>query len=1159
MRKTRKFHKRNANQLDPVGVIRRPARDKKHPAGILRYPARFILFMIALTLCAPARGLTKNEPVNATIPGRNNVAYTENAAKGESPAIRQEKEESPATQQEKGESPAIQQEKEESPATQQEKEESPAIHQEKEDSRRLPATQQETVTVKGVVKDASNVPLPGVHVTVSGSTRGVTTDLDGSFSINVLPTDQLKFSFIGMQDQTIAVGAKRELTVVMLEKTDELEGVTVVAFGQQKKESVVSAIQTVHVRDLKVPSSNLTTAFSGRIAGMIAYQSSGEPGQDNAEFFIRGITSFGTGKVDPLILVDNVEMTTHDLSRLHPDDIASFSILKDATATALYGARGANGVVMVTTKEGREGSVKVSLRLENSTSAATKKLKMADAITYMDLANEAAVTRGLQPVYSMEKIENTINNTNPYVYPNVDWTNMLTKKIAHNQRYNLNISGGGTVARYYIAFSFSQDNGILKVDHRNNFNNNIDLKKYLIRSNININLTPSTEAIVRLHGTFDDYNGPLMGGGEMFRRTLNVSPVRFPAHYAPDAQNLHVTHILFGGVSGNNYYNPYADLMRGFREESITNMLAQFELKQDFNEWIPGLTGRLLGNTNRYSAFDMAQAYNPFYYDIERYDKRTNTYTLYNFNHDSGKKYMTFYPGYKAVNSSFYAEASLLYNRAFGKHSTSAMLVGMIRNQLNGNAGSLFDALPQRNLGMAGRFTYDYDTRYLAEFNFGYNGSERFAKNHRWGFFPSFGVGWVASNEAFWQESWKKYVSKLKFRATYGLVGNDGIGGGRYFYLSEVGIGGGWGYATGKAGSGQVFFIGPAVKTYANNDITWEIARKTNLGVELGLFDGKVEILADFFTEQRRNIVMDRVDMPAEMGAWYVQKTNAGKVSGRGADISIDYNHSINENWWLVGRANFTFARATFQYYEEVNYAKIGAPWLLHKGQYVSQYRGFVAERLFMDDADIKNSAQQNFGQYLPGDIKYKDVNRDGLINNLDMVPLGKPQTPEINYGFGLSAGYKNVDLSVFFSGLAQRSFWIDPGAMAPFVKTGVDIGILENGLAQFIADDHWTEQNQNIHAAWPRLSDYGVVNNYQPSSWWMRDGSFLRLKSAELGYSLPKRWIEPARVASCRLYLSGTNLLLFSKFKLWDIEMGGSGLGYPLQRVFNLGLNIDF
>jgi TonB-linked SusC/RagA family outer membrane protein len=1025
-----------------------------------------------------------------------------------------------------------------------------------------------------VVTDEKGEVLPGATVQIKGTTRGVSADLDGSFSISAKPTDVLEINFIGYETQSIPVENRKVINVQLQPKANELDEVTVVAFGKQKKASVISAIQTVNSKELRVPSSNLTTAFSGRIAGMISYQTSGEPGQDNASFFIRGITSFGSGKVDPLILIDNVEADANDLSRLHPDDIASFSILKDATATALYGARGANGVVMITTKEGQEGTVKVAVRIENSFSSPTMKLQMADALTYMDLANEASLTRNpnAQIPYSLEKIENTINNTNPYVYPQVDWTEMLTKNVAVNQRVNLNISGGGKIARYYISGSFAQDNGVLKVDKRNNFNNNIDLKKYLIHSNVNINLTPTTEAIIRVHGTFDDYSGPLQGGGEMYRRSLNVSPVRFPAYYEPDESFSLAKQVLFGGVNGQNYYNPYAELMKGYKQESISKMLAQFELKQNFGKWVEGLTGRLLGTTSRYALFNMSRAYSPFFYDVAKYDKATDTYELRELNSASGRSTLEYSPGDKTVNSTFYAEGSLAYNRTFGDHTVSGMLVGIARNYLTGNAKTLFESLPHRNLGVSGRFTYDYNTRYFTEFNFGYNGSEKFAKNNRWGFFPSVGLGWIVSNEKFWTDDLNKIVSKLKIRGTYGLAGNDEISGvdERFFYLSEIQLEGGQNFVSGYISKASL--KGPKIISYANPEITWEIARKGNLGLEMSLFKDKVEVIADFYQETRENIVQTRAFMPASMGAWTTQRTNSGKAKGRGMDISVDYNHNISKDMWLVGRANFTYARSTYLAYEEANYALVGMSWRSHVGQPVSQMWGLVAESLFVDEAEIQNSATQEFGQYLPGDIKYTDINRDGKINSEDMVPIGYPSTPEINYGFGLSAGYKNLDMSVFFQGLGRRSFLINRnsqgamGVMNPFVRRDASDDtnhpegkVIENGLAQFIADDHWSEQNQNIHAAWPRLSDYNIANNNQVSTWWIRNGDFLRLKSAEIGYSLPVNWINRFKLASCRFYLSGTNLLLFSKFNLWDIEMGGSGLGYPLQRVFNVGLNVNF
>ena len=1023
----------------------------------------------------------------------------------------------------------------------------------------VPAVTQQKVTVKGVVTDINGEKLPGATVVVEGTPKGAITDIDGTYTIDVNKNEKLTFSYLGMASQTIDVGEKKVINVTLKEKEDMLEEVTIVAFGKQKKESVISSIQTVHVKDLRVPSSNLTTALSGRIAGIISYQTSGEPGQDNAEFFIRGVTSFGAGKVDPLILIDNVEVSSNDLSRLHPDDIQSFSILKDATATALYGARGANGVILVTTKEGKEGKIKVSFRVENSFSSPTKKIEMADPITYMRLANEAVTARNpLAPIpYSNSKIDNTIRGTNEYAYPAVDWMKMLTKDVAINQRANLNISGGGKVARYYIAGSFSQDNGILKVDKRNNFNNNINLKKYLIRSNININLTKTTEAIVRVHGTFDDYSGPIRGGSEMYRNILNVSPVRFPAYYEPDKTYAGTTHILFGGNEGVQYMNPYAEMVKGYKQESKTVMMAQFELKQDFGKWVKGLTGRLLGNTIRTSGFDVTRAYSPFYYE-STYDRLTDSYTLTELNPDTGEEFISYNPGSKTVVSSFYGEASLAYNRDFKKNAVSGMLVAIARNSLTGNASSLSESLQKRNLGLSGRFTYAYDSRYMAEFNFGYNGSEKFDKGHRWGFFPSFGLGWSISNEDFWTDNLKKVVSKLKLRATYGLVGNDEIGkeSQRFFYLSQVTIGGGDSFSTGYEFNGRTR-KGVKISNYPNSEIGWEIAYKTNLGVELGLFDGKIDIMADFFKERRTNILQSREDISTSMGLWATPDVNVGEANGKGIDISIDYNHSFHKDLWMVGRANFTYAKSTYRFYEEPDYSAI--PWKSKMGMPISQQWGYVAERLFIDDADVQNSPRQDFGEYLAGDIKYKDINNDGVINEIDMVPIGYPTTPEINYGFGLSFGYKNFDLSVFFQGSARSSFWIEADKMSPFNQSSANGRVIETGLAKFIADDHWSLTSQNPKAYWPRLSNTLIANNNQRSTQFMQDGSFLRFKSAEIGYTLPKSFTNKMRLTTCRFYASGTNLLLFSKFKLWDVEMGGNGLGYPIQRVINIGLNLSF
>lgn len=1007
--------------------------------------------------------------------------------------------------------------------------------------------------ITGKVLDEAGTFLPGVSILVQGDTRGVTTDMDGLFSIEVTNADKLIISFIGMDNQIVPIGNKTELVVVLKEKADLLDEVTVVAFAKQKKESVIASVSTIKPSELKVPSSNLTSAFAGRMSGVISYQRTGEPGQDNADFFIRGVTTFGTGKANPLILIDGVEMTTDDLARLTTDDISSFSIMKDANATALYGARGANGVILVNTKEGKEGAIKVSFRAEGSLSAPTEDVALANPVTYMRMHNEAVRTRNPLAAlpYSTSKIVNTEKGVNPLLYPAVNWKDMLFNNQTFNQRYNLNISGGGKIARYYVAAAYNKDNGIIKMDKRNNFNNNISINRYVLRSNININLTKTTEAIVRLHGAFDDYSGPLDGGSELYNKTMNASSVLFQPYYTPDEANKYTKHILFGNYEKGEYMNPYAEMVKGFQEYSRSSMSAQFELKQDLDFILPGLSARGLFNVNRYSKLANTNQYKPFYYSVATNADNPDQYKLVPLNLESGKDYLIYEQGARDLTSTMYFEGALAYNQQFNdKHNVSGMMVYTLREYLNGNADNLQLALPHRNIGIAGRFTYGFDSRYFFETNFGYNGSERFAKKERFGFFPSVGAGWIVSNEDFMKgtESW---LTKLKLKATYGLVGNDAIGDDneRFFYLSHVNPDNGdKGFTFGE--DFNYTRNGVSITRYADPLITWEVGRKMNLGIELNLMTC-LEFQLDYFTERRSNILQNRAYVPTLMGLQASPSSNVGEAKGGGIDLSADYNHNFTKDLWASFRGNFTYASSSFAEYEEPDYS--ATPWLSCKNQKISQQWGLIAERLFLDEEEVKNSPKQMYGEYGAGDIKYKDINGDQIIDDRDKAPIGFPTTPEIIYGFGLSAGYRDFDFSCFFQGSGRSSFWLDPAATAPFVG-----GTSPRALLKYYADDHWSEDNKDIFALWPRLAPNHINNNEQRSTWFMRDGSFLRLKTVEIGYSLPRNWLKKMNLSRIRFYFTGNNLCVFSKFKMWDPEMAGNGLKYPLQRVFNFGVNID-
>lgn len=1022
------------------------------------------------------------------------------------------------------------------------------------------AFQPDKIEIRGKVTDPDGSPLPGTTITIVGTTKGVITDTDGKYSIEVGPNDKLTFSFIGMESQIVEIDNRKVINVQMSSKIDELEEVVVVAFGKQKKTEVVGSVSSISPEKLRVPASNLTTALAGQAAGVISYQLSGEPGQDNANFFIRGVTSFGTGKVDPLILIDGIELGVTEMARLRPDDIESFTIFKDATSTALYGARGANGVIYITTKQGKEGKPRINFRAEGSLSAPTRNVEFADPVTYMRLYNEAQFSRDpfAIPWYSQEKIDRTAEGANPIIFPATDWREALFKESTFNHRYNMSVSGGGKVASYYVAGSYSQDNGVLEVDKINNFNNNINLRSYTLRANVNIFLTNSTEMVVRLNGNFDDYTGPIQGGGTIYERVVRTSPVDFLPYYPVDSEHAYVQHIMFGGLSEREFLNPYADMVKGYKEYTRSLMLAQLELKQDLSAITEGLRFRTMMNANRISRFDIERAYSPFFYELLSYDRKTYEYEIAVINENSGQEFLDFTLNDKnrIQNSDFYLESALDYSRTFNdKHTLSGMMVYIMRSSTSAKAGSLQLSLPARNMGLSGRITYSYDERYFAEFNFGYNGSERFHHSKRFGFFPSAGVAWSVSNESFWLPL-KETFNNLRVRFTYGLVGNDAIGtaSDRFFYLSNVNMSSGGRSATFGRESDYTRF-GIDVTRYANPDITWEESHKANLALEVGLFN-KVNIQADLFSERRKNILMSRADVPSTMGLTAPVRANIGEASGRGIDVSMDVAHNFNQRWWIQARGNFTYATNEYEVYEEPLYENEW--WASRVGYPISQQWGYIAERLFVDDEEVANSPVQNFGGVtnIAGDIKYKDVNKDGQITSLDMVPIGFPTVPEINYGFGFSMGYKRFDISGFFQGSARSSFWMGgskdgPSAVQPFVDG--------KQILKVFSDSYYSLEDPDIYALWPRLSIQSQSNNMQRSTWWLRDGSFLRLKQAEIGWSVPDRLAKTMHMENLRVYFSGTNLFMLSKFKLWDVEMGGNGLGYPLQRTFNIGVNMNF
>lgn len=1036
------------------------------------------------------------------------------------------------------------------------------------------------INVIGTVTDTANAPLMSATVTIKGAAKGgTTTDQNGRFVITTLSNSILSISYTGFQPVDIPVNGRKELIIQLLPNVVQAgDEVIVVGYGTQKKSSTVGSVVSVSPTQLTGPTSNLTNMMAGRIPGIISYQQSGEPGKDNASFFVRGVGTFGAGKKDPLILIDGIESDATGLARLQPDNIAGFSVLKDATSAAVYGARGANGVILVTTKRGHYNKkIQIGVRVENSLSSNTRNFKLANNIDYMNMANEAVLTRNPLDAtpYSQRKIDHTIAGDDPLLYPDNNWLNMMIKDYTLNNRFDIEAEGGTDKVLYYLSMTYNIDNGILRdIGGNAAGNTNIKLKSYSLLSNTTITVTPTTKVLVSMRGLFDRYTGPIGGGSAIFNSVLLTNPVDFaplyPSSYLPTAKHPLYGNSIVPNTSNALWYNPFAEAVSGYQQNNASTLTAQVEINQNLNFLTNGLTARVMAYTTRYSSFSLNRSYNPFFYAPNVIDGKTRGLILLNSPssaipvNPSPTEYLSYNQGDKTLNLKTYVEGALNYNQFFGQqHNISGMLIGILSDYQTANAGDLQSSLPSRNLGLSGRFTYTYDNRYLLEANFGYNGSERFAQSHRMGFFPSIGFAWIVSNEQFFGHL-SGIISNLKLRFSNGVVGNDAIGNpsDRFFYLSNVNLtdnNKGYLFGTYALGGGTAFFR-PGVSTsrYENTDITWERSIQTNLGMDLQLFN-KLNLTADVYLNKRNSILMQRSTLPSSLGLQATPSANTGKAKSRGVDLAIDYAANLPGKKYIQARGTFTYATSELVNNEEPVYPK-DLQYLSHVGQSLNQWYGLVAERLFLDDNEVANSPTQNFGSVVrAGDIKYRDINGDGIISTLDMVPLGYPTVPEINYGFGFTFGIADFDISAFFQGSARSTIFINPDNINPFEQwnTGRYNLRAQSGLLDIIAKDHWTESNQDSYAFWPRMSRNQEWNNYQTSNWWMRNGGFLRLKTVELGFNLSQSLKKKWGLANGRIYVNASNLFAISQFTLWDPEMGGNGFGYPVQRVYNLGVRV--
>ena len=998
--------------------------------------------------------------------------------------------------------------------------------------------------ITGVILDETDTGIPGAYVIVKGQTRGAMTDDQGKFSISVSPSDALVASFLGYLDEEVKVGNNTHLTIKLVPAANELEGVVKVAYGTQRKASVIGSISTVDLSTLAQSQGNLSTSLAGKLAGVVAIQKTGEPGA-SADFWIRGVSTFGANST-PLILVDGVERS---MDMVDTEDIASLSILKDASATALYGVRGANGIVLITTRRGAESKPQLSIKVETGMTSPTKLPQMASTSEFIDFLNNMYINSGQDQIFSDFQREQYLSGADPDLYPSVDWVNEVFKNQAMTTRANIGVSGGTKSVRYYVGGSYYLEDGILNTAANDRYDAQMSYQRFNFRTNVDINLTKSTILGMNLSTQFTVKNAPGAGLDQLLTQTMTLTPTAIPQKYSDGT---------LASIKGTA--NPYNLLNEtGYANTSSNVAQTTVSLEQDFSDFITeGLKARAAFSFDATNTNILSRSIAPKTYRAIGRNPETGEIQYEVIDDYAG--YITLgtsLPNTKSQNSRYINfEGSLNYERLIAyNHRVSAMVLYSMRSLHLTNPGSYIAAFPYKSMGVASRATYSYKDRYFIEFNAGYNGSENFAPGHRFGFFPALAVGYMISNEPWW-EGVSDVISTLKFKASHGKVGNDEIGGSRRFaYNSTINTsatGAAWGTVPNSSATGYTTVGGITTSETGNSEVEWEEATKSNAGIELVLFK-ELSIQADLFRDYRDGIFLMRQSTPSAVGLQKDQYVNIGEMLNRGFDMSAEYDHVFANGFKVSARANYTFNRNRLIYNDQPSQVE---EYLNEVGFAYGQRKGLISCGLFEDQADIDSWPLQTFGDVQPGDIKYKDINGDGQVDKYDYVAIGYTTIPEINYGFGLSVGYKGIDASVFFNGVANVTRQIGGsnlyGASSSPQLTGQ--------VFQDVARNHWTVDNPNPNAPYPRLGTTRSNNNVQTSDYWTRDMSFIRLKNAEIGYTVPKKITRKAKIEALRVYVAGTNLVTFSKFKLWDPELEtATGTRYPITRNISLGLNMNF
>ncbi|MGC4235121.1 MAG: TonB-dependent receptor [Niabella sp.] len=998
---------------------------------------------------------------------------------------------------------------------------------------------QDEVQVTGIITDPASNPLPAVSITIKDQPGlGIASNAEGEYKIKVDPYSILVFSYIGYKTQEIKVGQKTLVNVVMQPADSSIsEEVIVTAVGVKKKITSTGAITTVNVSDLKVPGANLTNALAGNVAGIIAMQTSGEPGFNNSQFWIRGMSTFGANQ-GALVMVDGFE---RPFNEINIEDIESFSVLKDASATALYGSKGANGVVLITTKNGKAGKIAIDGRVQAGYVTRTRTPEYIGGYEYAQLVNEALTTRNREPLYTANELEIIKNNLDPDLYPNVDWINLMLRPYTNNVNASLNFKGGGTTARYFVSTAYFNEGGMYESDASlKDYKTNANRERWNYRTNFDFDITKTTLLRLGVAGFLEKRNSPGLGHF-IWESLVGTNPTATPVLYSNGL-------VPAYGVAAQT--NPWVlTTQTGYREWWQNNINTNVNLEQRLDFITKGLRAVARVAFDADSRNEIFRQKWPEQFNVEKRRDRNGNLVFIRKSEES----LMFQTSAASGTRILELNGELAYSRNFSGHSVDG-LVRVFRRESRSSVSvgtDIANGIPNRNISLSGHAGYSFRNKYLAAFDFGYTGSENFKVGHQFGFFPAFSAGWVISEEKLLKEV--AWLDLLKVRYSHGWVGNDNLGR-RFAYLSSIGENSSFNF-------GDLInpnrWSGLGYTQVASDQLTWETGIKKDLGLEINILKNMFSFYMDLFEETRDDIFIQRNFLPAIVGVTSSPYANVGKTLNRGFDGNFTFRKRL-------GAVDFT-ARGNMTYYrnevverdEQYNFY----PYRSQEGFRIDQTRGLIAEGLFKDYEEIRNSPRQTFGTYMPGDIKYKDVNGDGVINDDDIVPIGASYRPALIYGMGMSAQWNGIDFNVHLQGAGRSSYFILGPSVFPFTAGSwgnILTEVAEPGSRWISADISGDPATENPNAKYPRLSYGGNPNNYRASTYWLRDGQYLRLKTLELGYSFPKLLLQKCRLSVARIYVVGQNLFVWDKLKIWDPELASyDGMRYPPAKTITVGLNI--